>query len=75
MNLYKNILTGELYIADNHTRAFIYFYEKSGRDEKPEGKDIAPMELDINTDKINLPVGGVTATTENPIKVYKKSEL
>lgn len=40
MNLYKNILTGELYTAKNHIRAFLYFYGKAGKDEKPEGKDI-----------------------------------
>lgn len=43
MNVYKNILTGEIHTATNHARAFIYFYNKAGKDEKPEGKDIVKL--------------------------------
>lgn len=36
MKVYKNILTGELYTAENKVRAWLYFYEKGKEQHRKE---------------------------------------
>jgi len=48
MNVFKNILTGEYHVADNKTRAWLYFFYKAERmgKDKPTMNDIIIIEID-----------------------------
>jgi hypothetical protein len=53
MNVFKNILTGEYHVADNKTRAWLYFFYKAERkgEDKPTMNDVIIIEIER---KINL---------------------
>jgi hypothetical protein len=51
MTVYKNKITGEYHIAENKTRAWLYFFyeaERKGK-ERPEMYDITEIEIDKRT--------------------------
>ncbi len=43
LKIYINLLTGEMVTKLNHARAFVYFYAKADKDNKPQGKDIIEL--------------------------------
>lgn len=53
--LYKNVLTGEIITKLNHARAFVYFYAKADKDNKPQGKDIIELKRnEKDSNNINI---------------------
>ena len=54
MNVYRNILTGEYHVADNKTRAWLYFFHKAERKgtDKPTMNDVIIIEIE-RTIKLN----------------------
>ena len=48
MDVYKNILTGELHIAENHLRAWLHFSNEAKRkgEERPTMDDIVKIDID-----------------------------
>ena len=48
MDVYKNILTGELHIAENHLRAWLHFSYEARRkgEERPTMDDIVKIDID-----------------------------
>ena len=54
MNVFKNTLNGELHIAENHLRAWLYFSNEARRkgEERPTMNDIVIIELDKRIEQI-----------------------
>lgn len=48
MNVFKNILTGELHIAENKLRAWLHFSNEAKRKggERPTMDDVVKVEID-----------------------------
>lgn len=48
MMVYRNILTGELHIAENHLRAWLHFSNEAKRkgEERPTMDDIVKIDID-----------------------------
>jgi hypothetical protein len=48
MNVFKNILNGNLHIAENHLRAWLYFSNEARRkgEERPTMDDIVIIDID-----------------------------
>ena len=53
MDVFKNILTGELHIAENKLRAWLHFSYEARRkgEERPTMDDIVIIELDKRIDQ------------------------
>lgn len=54
MDVFKNILTGELHIAENKLRAWLHFSNEAKRkgEERPTMDDIVIIELDKRIEQI-----------------------